>query len=264
MSEDAHSSAASDATTAPQEFGSVFSKLPLHVIESAGFVALVTAILYYMGYSYYAGFFERLSLPPPFPELSTTDYFLQAFSGLSGLIAAALMSIPYRSVAPTTIWQALWVNSVFVIMLIVLAQNALAGGFQDQNLALVLGAIAAAGLVTSVLRRSIMRLLTWRWGLAGAIAYGFGFFLFFGDYFHLEGAAAATKFIEGRLEPSSSIVVQTGDPESPVNGERLLVVLARGGWFYLVQQESPAPEDPVIYLVPESEVRTATMQRVVR
>jgi hypothetical protein len=58
--------------------------------------------------------------------------------------------------------------------------------------------------------------------------------------------------------------LQTKDGESPVNGERLLVVLARGGWFYLVQQESSAPEDPVIYLVPESEVRAATMQRVVR
>ena len=242
----------------------MFQKVPLHVIESAGFVALVTAILYYMGYSYYAGFFERLSLPPPFPELSTTDYFLQAFSSLSGLIAAAMMSIPYRSVVPTTIWQALWVNSVFVIMPIVLAQNAQSEGFLDQNLALILAAVAAAGLVASVLRRSIMRLLTWRWGLAGAIAYGFGIFLFFGDYFRLEGAAEATKFIEGRLEPSSTIVLQTRDPESPVNGERLLVALAREGDFYLVQQESPAPEDPVIYLVPESEVRTATMQRVVR
>jgi hypothetical protein len=262
MSDDVHNLAVSDPGGLPQENTSVLQKLPLHVIESAGFVALVTAILYYMGYSYYAGFFERISLPPPFPELSTTDYFLQAFSSLSGLLAAAMMSIPYRSVVPTTIWHALWVNSAFVIMPIVLAQNAHSGGFLDQNLALFLGAVAAAGLVASVLKRSIMRLLTWRWGLAGAIAYGFGIFLFFGDYFRLEGAADATKFIEGRREPSSSIVLQTSDPESPINGVRLLVALARGGGFYLVQQASPAPEAPVVYFVPESEVLTATMQRV--
>jgi hypothetical protein len=262
MSEDEHISATSDATTAPREPGSVFQKLPLHVIESAGFVALVTAILYYMGYSYYAGFFERLSLPPPFPELSTSDYFLQAFSSLSGLIAAAMMSIPYRSVVPTTIWQALWVNSVFVIMPIVLAQNAQSEGFLDQNLALILAAVAAAGLVASVLRRSIMRLLTWGWGLAGAIAYGFGIFLFFGDYFRLEGAADAARLIEGQLHPSASIVVQTHDAASPVNGTRLLVALAQDGDFYLVEQASPAPDAPLVYYVPASEVRTATMQRV--
>ena len=264
MSEDAHFSAVRDAKTPPRESGSVLQKLPLHVFESAGFVALVTAILYFMGYSYYAGFFERLSLPPPFPELSTTDYFLQAFSSLSGLIAVAMMSIPYRSVVPTTIWQALWVNSVFVIMPIVLAQNARSGGFLDQNLEVVLGAVAVAGLVASVLRLSIMRLLTWRWGITGVIAYGFGIFLFFGDYFRLEGAADATQFIEGRSESSSSIVMQTSDPESPVNGVRLLVALARDGDFYLVQQESPAPKAPIVYFVPESEVLTATMQRVVR
>jgi hypothetical protein len=32
--------------------------------------------------------------------------------------------------------------------------------------------------------------------------------------------------------------------------------------FSLVQQESPAPESPIVYFVPESEVRSATMQRV--
>ena len=78
--------------------------LSLRVLESAAFLGLVTAIFYFMGYSYYAGYFARLSLPSPFPELSTSDYFLQAFSSLDGLVAAALVSIPYRSVVPTTVW----------------------------------------------------------------------------------------------------------------------------------------------------------------
>jgi hypothetical protein len=116
-------------------------------------------------------------------------------------------------------------------------------------------------VIASLLTRSILRLLTTRWGLAGAITYGFGIFLFFGSYFRLEGTADATKLIEGRLQPSSTIVLQTRDPESPVNGAPLLVALARGG-FYLVQQASPAPDAPVVYFVPESEVLTATMQRV--
>ena len=106
-------------------------KLSLRIVESAGFVALVTAIFYFMGYSYYAGFFQRLSLPPPYPELSTSDYFLQAFSSLSGLVAAALMTIPYRAAAPTTVWKALWVNAAFVIMPIILADDARSRGFLD-------------------------------------------------------------------------------------------------------------------------------------
>jgi hypothetical protein len=261
MSVDAHISAVGDAPPPPQASGSVFQKLPLQFVESAGFVALVSAILYFMGYSYYAGFFERISLPPPYPELSTSDYFLQTFSSLDGLIAAVLVSIPYRSAVPTTIREAFWVNGAFIITPIILAQNARSNGFLTQGLALLLGAVVVAAIIASLVRLSIMKLLTWRWGLAGAIAYGFGIFLFFSVYFRLEGIADATRFIEGRLHPSSSVVLQTSDAASPVNGERLLVALARDGDFYLVQQESPAPIAPLVYFVPASEVRTATMQR---
>ena len=261
MSDDARNLAVSDPAGLPQENSSVLQKLPLRAIESAGFVALVTAVLYFMGYSYYAGFFERISLPPPYPELSTTDYFLQAFSSLSGLLVAALASIPYRSVVPTMVWQALWVNALFIVVPLVLGQNAHSGGFLDQKLALTLAAVAAVGVFASLRKLPALRLLTMQWGLAGTVAYAFFIFLFFGVYFRLEGSADATKFIEGRLEPSSTIVLQTRDPESPVNGDPLLVALARGG-FYLVQQESPAPVAPVVYFVPEIEVVTATMQRV--
>jgi hypothetical protein len=224
-------------------------------------VALVTAILYFMGYSYYAGFFERLSLPSPFPELSTTDYFLRAFSSLSGLIIAVLVSIPYRSTVPTTIWGALWVNSAFLIMPLILAVNARSNGFLGQGLALVLGAAIVAGLVASLLKLSIMKLMTARWGLAGAVAYAFAFFSFFSFYFRLEGAADATRLIEGRLEGSASVVLHTKDEDSAANGVPLLVALARNGQFYLVQQAFPAPEAPIVYFVPESEVRSATIHR---
>jgi hypothetical protein len=235
--------------------------LPLRVVESAGFVALVTAILYFMGYSYYAGFFARISLPPPYPELSTSDYFLRAFSSVSGLIAAMLVSIPFRSGVPATIWQALWLNGAFIIVPLLLAQNARSGEFLDRDLALFLGAVVVVGVVASVLKRSLLQLLTGQWGLAGLIAYAFGFFLFFSVYFRLEGSADATKLVEGRLQPSSSVILQTNDAASPANGVPLLIALARGGDFYLVRQESPAPVAPLVYFVPGSEVRTATMQR---
>jgi hypothetical protein len=105
-----------------------------------------------------------------------------------------------------------------------------------------------------------VKVLTTRWGFAGAISYAFGFLLFFSLYFRAEGAADATRLIEGRFEPSVSVVLHTKDTASPVNGQRLLVALMRDG-FYLVQQESPAPEVPEIYFVPESEVASATMRR---
>lgn len=251
-----------DATPA-REAESVLHKLPWRVIESAGFVAFVSAVLYLMGYSYYAGFFARISLPSPYPELSTSDYFLRAFSSLTGLLVAALFSIPYRTGVPTTMVQAFWVNSPFIVVPLILAQDARSGEFLTQGMALLLATVVVAAIVVSLLRRSLMTLLTWRWGLTGAIAYGFGIFLFFTDYFHLQGAADATRFIEGRLQPSSSVVLQTSDPASPVNGARLLVALARGGDFYLVRQEAPAPVAPLVYFVPASEVRTATMQRTV-
>lgn len=250
----------SETVAQPREDREALPGLSLRVIESAGFLAMVTAILYFMGYSYYRGFFERLALPPPYPELSTTDYFLQGFSGLTGLIVAALVSIPYLATVPTTVPRALWVNSAFIFVPLILAQNARSSGFLEQWLALILATVAIGAIIASLVRRSIMKLLTWRWGLAGAIAYGFAMFSFLSLYFRLEGTADATRFIEGRLEPSSAIVLQTSDAQSAVDEKRLLVALMRSGGFYLVEQESPAPEYPVVYFVPESEVRTAKMQ----
>ena len=152
-------------------------------------------------------------------------------------------------------------NTPFLVVPLVLGQNARSNGFLDQDLALLLGAVAMVGVIASLLKLSALRALTTRWGIAGTGSYAFGIFLFFGVYFRLEGSADAMKFIEGRLQPSSTTVIQTRDTESPVNGAPLLVALARGG-FYLVQQASPAPVAPVVYFVPESEVLTATMQRV--
>jgi hypothetical protein len=106
-----------------------------------------------------------------------------------------------------------------------------------------------------------MRLMTARWGLAGAVAYAFAFFSFFSVFFRLEGAADATRLIEGHLDGSASVVVQTKDEDSTVDGVPLLVVLARNGQFYLVQQQSPAPDAPVVYFLPEAEVRSATIHR---
>jgi hypothetical protein len=260
MSDNALNPPAGDDTARQLESSSFLHRLPMRAIESAGFLALVTAIFYFMGYSYYAGFFARISLPPPYPELRTSDYFLRAFSSLTGILVV-LVSIPYRSAVPATIWQAFWINSAFIIVPLILAHNARSNGFLDQSLALILGVVAAVAIIASIWKLSVMKLLTSGWELAGAIAYGFGILLIFSVYFELEGAADATRFIEGRLHPSSSIVLQTSDPESPVNGERLLVALMRGGSFYLVQQESPAPEAPVAYFVPESEVLSATIQR---
>lgn len=254
-------SSTGDATERPPEIDASLPTVSMRVIESAGFVALVTAILYFMGYSYYAGYFERLSLPAPFPELSTTDYFLRAFSSLSGLIVAVLVSIPFRSTVPRTIWEALWVNSAFIIMPLVLARDAWSGEYLGQGLALVLGAAVAAGLAASLLKRSIVKLLTARWGLAGAVAYAFAFFSFFSIFFRMEGAADATRLIEGRLESSASVVLRTKDEDAAVGGVPLLVALARNGQFYLVRQQTPAPEAPVVYFVPESEVRSATIHR---
>jgi len=253
--------------TAPSgDSSSVLPPLSLRAMESASLIALVTAVLYFMGYSYYEGFFERISVPAPFPELSTNDYFVRAFSSLSGLVAAAGGSIGQRSLrsaAPNTIWQALWVNGPFIIVPLILGQHARSNGFLDQGLVLILGAIAGVGVVASLLKRSTLRLLRMQWGLASTLSYAFGILLFFGVYFRLEGSANATRFIEGRLEPSSRIVLKTRDTESPVNGVPLLVALARDGAFYLVQQASPAPVAPIVYFVPESEVLTATMQQLV-
>ncbi len=132
-----------------------------------------------MGYSYYAGFFERISLPPPcrrhfrssaLPTTSCTPFPVNRDCSRPHWPA-----IPYRSVVPTTIWQAFWVNAPFLVVPLVLGQNARSNGFLDQDLALLLGAVAMVAVIASLLKLSALRALTKRWGSRARFLMRLGF-----------------------------------------------------------------------------------------
>jgi hypothetical protein len=102
---DESDSQSSDGTTSPrQATDPPMPKLSLRAVESAGFLAIVTGILYFIGYSYYAGFFGRLLFPNPYPELSTSDYFIRAFTNFTGMFSLLLWldNISNQFHVPTT------------------------------------------------------------------------------------------------------------------------------------------------------------------
>src|SRR5215207_7528971 len=98
-------SQSSDGTTSPrQATDPPIPKRSLRAVESAGFLAIVSGILYFIGYSYYAGFCGRLLFPNPYPELSTSDYFNRAFTNFTGMFSLLLWldNISNRFHVPTT------------------------------------------------------------------------------------------------------------------------------------------------------------------
>jgi hypothetical protein len=85
---DESDSQSSDGTTSPrQATDPPIPKRSLRAFESAGFLAIVTEILYFMGNSYCAGFCGRQLLPNPCPELSTSGYFNRAFTNFTGMFS---------------------------------------------------------------------------------------------------------------------------------------------------------------------------------
>lgn len=235
----------------------------IRLIESTGFIAFMTAVIYFIGYSYYAGYFGRLSFPAPYPQLSTSDYLVRAFNNLASLSAVLLTlgSFKYVTRHPETRRQAIAVNIGFLTVALIMIANGLLLDFERRDVLWLVACIAVLAIVGIVFKFSIVNFLIWNEGLVGA-AIGYGFFLLFVfvQYFQAMGSADAVRFVEGKTFRTFA-TVYTNDPKSEIDGVPLLIALDRGDRYYLVRQQQPAPADPLVYVIPESDITHLEIQK---
>ena len=255
-----------ESSSSVQSVMTAVPKVPSHFLESAGFIAITSGVFYFMGYSYYAGFFERLSFPAPYPELSTSDYFIRAFTSVTGLffLAGWIDNLANRFVQPRTLGEAFRVNAPFILVPTILLEFAYIGGYLNQRVAVPLILTFAVGVLGTAVRQSIAWAITSAGagiGIGATVGAALILIYIFSIYFGAMGEADAVKFIEGRKSGTTTAVIETTDPESTINGTPLLLALDRGSRFYLVKQQIPAPIAPLVFVVPESEVLSLTIQR---
>ena len=173
------------AGLATQVDGSTFPKFSLRAIESAGFLAVSTAIFYFMGYSYYAGFFRTFAFPPPYPELSTSDYFIRAFTSIVTFFSLAITwldNLSNRFYEPKTYGEAWRVNAPFFLVPVILGAFAYIGGYLNPDVAFWLACILIVGALGTAAKMSIVGTFTRKgsgYGIGAVIMYAATFIYFF-------------------------------------------------------------------------------------
>jgi hypothetical protein len=76
------------------------------------------------------------------------------------------------------------------------------------------------------------------------------------------GTNRASNLIEGNLSGSLRVTLQMEDSSSRLGGKPFILVTTHDGHYYLIEQQSPAPQNPCVYVVPFNEVTMAEMQRL--
>jgi len=78
----------------------------------------------------------------------------------------------------------------------------------------------------------------------------------------IEGKQSAIRIIEGTSDDSIAIEFVLRNEMSSITNRRLMLVMETSDAFYVIERQSPAPQSPVMYVVPRSNVESAAMQRV--
>ena len=190
-----------------------------------------------MGYSYYAGFFRMFAFPPPYPELSTSDYFIRAFTSIVTFFSLAITwldNLSNRFYEPKTYGEAWRVNAPFFLVPVIL------GAFACIARPSGSGCCVLAGLHFDSwrVRHCCQDVNCWDiykkgvgiWDRASGRSCTLRRSSIFFNLLSGHGRDAdANRFIEGKMSGTVTAVIQMTNLDSPVNGVPLLVALDRGG-----------------------------------
>ena len=234
------------------------------LLESAGLVAGASAFFYFMGYSYYAGFFKRLSFPRPFPELAPSEYFSRAFTDLVTIVPIVIFIIVRVLLLDDTSRIDVVKRRAIPIVLVPISLLLYAWifGFLNPVIVLLLAPPIVGGIF-AIIRPKVDRYMGKHRDffqislvlVSTAIAV-----LFLSIYFQFYGGRQAELMLERRVGWTPLVSMQLREPNPSVEGKSLLLVLLRDNRYYLAQPESPAPRWPELFIVPESEVLFAETQ----
>lgn len=234
------------------------------LLDSALLIAITTGLMFYWGYSYYNGYYERLSYGQPLPLDSAPRYVLKTATVLLGGMYIVFNSSPYLKHIhpnPKSRSEALNANGFVLVALLGLLIWS-ATNFFDWFLVIFLSVILASVIGFTLLKLAVLHLWD-RDGRTANLIILIGLGILLGQLvFSTQGRVEATKLIEGSWEHGSTISFEMRDYLSPFDGERFALVEHRDGDYYVTEIANPAPKKPKLFIVPDSEIRSATIERM--
>ncbi len=237
-------------------------------IEFTSVLTLITASLYFIGYGYYDSFFGRLSLPHMGLNLPTIFYFQEMWRvWLLGIIIIS-SSFLWAKEPPITTVQVIFGNLTLIIIAIGGILWYLPMVFDKNN-----SYIGTYGVVSFVF---VLFFLTvhaskHHWSLAHffyssgliiriILTGGFIFFMFW--IAGIMGSFDATRLAAGDLPNSQEITLELKEPNNDLQNRSFILVLHYDDKYYLVEKSIPIPEYPLLYIIPDDQVKMAKVHRI--
>lgn len=238
------------------------------LFNSAIVVAILSGILFMWGYSYYRGFYERLSLLIPISVETPYTYLAASLDiGVIVLLAMVVIAVgpkltPSAAFDRHTKLRAFIQNLGFFLLYGSAPISLIARGryYPELILGLVLFTMV---LVVSVFSMIFIDLLLHKKYYPLMISLiTVMTIVHYVEISEVLGAAQAERLLAGRSNRGSTVVLEMKNSSSPLHGSVYALVQIQGGNYYLVEMASPAPEHPTLHIVPQSEVLSARVERM--
>lgn len=253
----------SDGRVLPTALVSRSLNLP-QSLDSALFLAVTTGLMLYWGYTYYRGFYSRLSYGEPVPLDDSPRYLLKTATIIFGALfiltnlSSSIAPRPKKIVTRSDAIGANLVPFAFVCYLIIWTGTA----FFDWFLIGFLCFMAVTVVVLTFLKRDVMSSAGdyHRWHriiVFGGVGLALGNFIF-----STNGRVDATRLIEGNWDEGSTVTFDMVNPDSIFDRKTYAFIENRDDSYYFVEMSDPAPKRPKLMVIPASDVESATIQRM--
>ena len=248
--------------------GRLQSSTLFRFIEFSSVVGMITASLYFVSYGYYDSFFGSLSLPHMGLNLPSIFYFQDMWRvWLLGLIFISVSFIGVKE-PPVTIAQVIIGNLVPILIAL--------GGIiwcLPKIFDINYSYIASFGFISLLFSLFFLTVDSSKkkWSLA-YFFYSSGLivrliliavFIFFMFWIAgIMGSFDAQRLVAGDLPGSQIITLDLKELNNNIQNKSFILVLHYNNEYYMVEKNIPVPEYPLMYIIPDDQVKMAIIQRI--
>ena len=239
-------------------------KQNIWLLEPVIIIALVTGVLYFIGYYYYRSYFSRLSLPDTVLNFPTAVYMREALIYCFAFAGLVLPSFLNADKKPQTFRQAAIGNLPLLAMGVLgIIYSVRIYHNWIELIFLLFGAIVILVnfLILSKHHISITHYFyrsSWSMRLIFLVPLVLAICLL-ASYF---GQVHATKLIEGSLRNSMIITLELKDGTIFQEGKQLILIMHNNGKYYVAERQTRAPKYPPVYVISDNQIAIATIKRI--
>jgi hypothetical protein len=224
-------------------------------LQPALLIALITAISYYIGYSYTSGYLGRLGIKHEFIEFTATYYFLKSIIGVTiGFIILFFIWFYKRSDTQNKIFRSALDN---IFSLIVAAILIYQGILEENNSLFILSAFLILFYFISVYDKSIINFKSNPFAIIGI---GFICISLMSSIASFFGRNDAISTIEGRGIGITFIKIKTkANIDILDNTKNFILIMHNDKKYYIIEKRTPASLNPLIYVIPDDQVELVVL-----